>query len=198
MPNILIAEDEAILQRNIAFILSSHGYIVHTARSGLEALDAIKKRKVDLVITDLVMPGKDGMELIGYLSEFRPDIPIIIITAYPSLDTAIEAVRKKAFDYVTKPFKMQDLLKMIERALSKRKNISLLWVKLKPFKVTEREEKILKLMIEDGLIRNEEIADKLNIKPTTVKQHFENLYAKFNVSSKTALLSSLFKLIAAV
>ena len=104
MPDILVAEDEDILRRNLTFILNSSGYSTMSARSTVDAMELLRKKEFALVITDLVMPVKGGSELIQYILDKHPDISIIIITAYPSADSAINAVKSGVFDYFTKPF----------------------------------------------------------------------------------------------
>lgn len=193
MPEILIAEDEDILRRNLTFILNSSGYSTMSARSTVDAIELLKKKEFDLVITDLVMPVKGGSELIEYILENHPDIAIIIITAYPSTDSAINAVKNGIFDYFTKPFKTDDMLDAVKRALEQKKEIPLSWDKLSSFNITKRETGLLKLVIEEGITENKEIADKLSIKVTTVKQHFENLYNKFGTNNRASLISAVIK-----
>jgi DNA-binding NarL/FixJ family response regulator len=190
--SILVAEDEDVLRRNLTFILNSSGYSATPVRSSVEAIGLLKKRLFNVVITDLLMPGKGGGELIKYVSENCPDTAIIVITAYPSADSAIDAVKKGVIDYFTKPFKTDDILKAVAKSLERQKDIPILWEKLTPLGITKREEDMLRLMIEEGVTENSEIAEKLHIKPATVKQHLENLYGKFDVKSKASLISSVF------
>lgn len=193
MHRILIAEDEDVLRRNLTFILNSSGYLASSARNSLDAISLLKKKTYDIVITDLIMPDKGGGELIKYVSENCPDTYIIIMTAYPSIDSAINAVKRGIIDYFTKPFKTEDILAAIEKALERKKGTSLIWEKLKSFGVTAREEDILKTMINDEITENKEIASRYSIKESTVKQHLENLYGKFGVHNRSSLISAVFK-----
>jgi DNA-binding NarL/FixJ family response regulator len=193
MPDILVAEDEDILRRNLTFILNSSGYTTVSARTTVEGIDLLKKRHFDVVITDLVMPVKGGSELIKYIFTHHPDIAVIIITAYPSTDSAINAVKKGVFDYFTKPFKTEDMLNAVERALERKKEIPINWARLSTFNITKRETDLLKLLIDEGVTENKEIAERLSIKVTTVKQHFENLYGKFDTNNRAALVTSVIK-----
>jgi DNA-binding NarL/FixJ family response regulator len=195
MPDILIAEDEDILRRNLTFILNSSGYSTMSARSTVDAIELLKKKKFDLVITDLVMPVKGGGELIRYILDHHPDVTIIIITAYPSTDSAINAVKSGVFDYFTKPFKTEDMLNAVKKALDRKREVSFVWDRLDSYNVTKRETDLLKLVIEEGIAENKEIADSLSIKVTTVKQHFENLYNKFNTNNRASLISAVIKAI---
>ena len=193
MPEILIAEDEDILRRNLTFILNSSGYATMSARSSIDAIELLKKKKFDLVITDLVMPVKGGSELIQYILDNQPDIAVIIITAYPSADSAINAVKSCVFDYFTKPFKTEEMLSAVQRALERKKDVPFIWERLSLFNVTKRETGLLQLVIEEGIAENKEIANKLSIKATTVKQHFENLYNKFGTNNRASLISAVIK-----
>jgi len=190
--SVLVAEDEDVLRRNLTFILNSSGYSATPVRSSVEAIALLKKRLYNVVITDLLMPGQGGGELIKYVSENCPDTAIIVITAYPSADSAIDAVKKGVIDYFTKPFKTEEILKAVAKSMKRQKDIPILWEKLISVGITKREEDMLKLMVEEGITENSDIAEKLQIKPATVKQHLENLYGKFDVNSKASLISSVF------
>ena len=193
MYNILVADDEDILRRNLVMILNSAGYSTFSARSSTEAIAQFEKRRVDLLITDLVMPEKGGGELIQYAIKHSPDTHILIMTAYPSTNSAIDAVKKGVYDYFTKPFKTEDMLKAVQNALESKKEIPFSWDKLQTYNITARELSLLQAMIEDGITENKELAEKFSIKATTVKQHLENLYGKFGVRNRTALISAAIK-----
>jgi len=195
MADILVAEDEDILRRNLTFILNSSGYSAVAARTSVEAIELLKKRRFDVAITDLVMPVKGGGELIRYITEHCPGTSIIVMTAYPSADSAIDAVKKGVVDYFTKPFKTEEILAAVKRAIESKKEIPLTWEKLAPLGMTRREEDLLRVIVEGGLSETSEIADALSIKATTVKQHLENLYGKFGVKNRTSLVSAVIKLL---
>ncbi|RMD51292.1 MAG: sigma-54-dependent Fis family transcriptional regulator [Ignavibacteria bacterium] len=118
---ILIAEDEKAIRESLEMFLTDEGYDVSTAEDGLKALDLIKEETFDLVITDIKMPNLDGMELIEKGSEISPDTFFIIITAYASVKTAIDALRHGAYDYLIKPLEFDDLLIRIQRLINFRK-----------------------------------------------------------------------------
>ena len=103
MENILIVDDE----KNIVYILSEllqkWGYNPIQAGSGKEALEKFKNMSIDLVITDMVMPGMDGLSLINKITEIRPNTIIIMLTGYPSFDSAVQSIRGGAYDYLAKP-----------------------------------------------------------------------------------------------
>ena len=195
MADILIAEDEDVLRRNLTFILNSSGYSTVSSRTSVEAIELIKKRHFDVVITDLIMPVKGGGELIKYISEHCHGTSVIVITAYPSADSAIDAVKKGVTDYFTKPFKTEDILNAVKRALEKKKEIPLTWEKLIPLGLTKREADLIRLIIEDGITDIPKMADKLSIKITTVKQHLDNLYGKFAVNNRASLISAVIRIL---
>ena len=113
---ILLAEDEINLRRVLGAQLARDGYDVLTAVDGQEALDLMRENYVDLVITDLRMPRMDGMALLKGITVEKPGVPVIMITAHGTVDTAVEALKLGAFDYVTKPFDRDDFRKVVANA----------------------------------------------------------------------------------
>jgi two-component system, NtrC family, response regulator AtoC len=113
---ILVADDDEIARDVISSLLSKEEYPVVTARDGLEAIRVLRLETINLVITDLRMPGADGIEVLKYAIRKNPDIAVVIITAYGTLDTAIEAIKEGAYDYMTKPYKVQEILALAEKA----------------------------------------------------------------------------------
>jgi nitrogen regulation protein NR(I) len=113
---ILIADDEANLRRVLAAQLAKDGYEVHTAEDGRAAMDVLAEHHVDVVITDLRMPRVDGMQLLAHVASTQPDVPVIMITAHGTVDTAVEALKLGAFDYVTKPFDRAELRSVVAKA----------------------------------------------------------------------------------
>lgn len=114
---ILIAEDETILRESLAELLSDEGYRVIEAGDGKVAYDLILSRPVDLVLSDIRMPEMDGMTLLAQLRQLVPETPVIMITAYGTVQSAVSAMRAGACDYLLKPVAFEDMLLKIERAL---------------------------------------------------------------------------------
>ncbi|RJQ46080.1 MAG: response regulator [Nitrospiraceae bacterium] len=112
----LVADDDVMVRDVIVKFLSGQGYSVITANDGLEALQLLRLEDIHLVLTDLRMPGADGMEILRTAVRINPKIAVVVITAYGTLDTALEAVNEGAFDYVAKPFVMQQLLLVVRNA----------------------------------------------------------------------------------
>jgi len=117
--SILLIEDETRLRNNLHILLSRAGYTVTTAADGREGMQYLQCTHFDLVITDLVMDECDGLELMEYLAGRAPETPVIVITGYASTESAIEALRKGAYDYIAKPFEVEMMQASVERALEK-------------------------------------------------------------------------------
>ncbi len=118
MENILIVDDEKNYPTIIGEILQEEGYTSITASSGMEALDILKKEAIDLILTDVKMPGMSGIQLLENIKEINPDIPVIIMTAFGSVEKAVEAMHKGAYTFILKPFENQALIAHITKALS--------------------------------------------------------------------------------
>ena len=114
---ILIADDEPNLRRVLSAILEREGYDVSIAADGIEALDTVSQRPIQTVITDLRMPKLDGIGLLRRVAAEYPDIPVIIITAHGSVDSAVEAVKLGAFDYIEKPFEQAEIKSVVAKAV---------------------------------------------------------------------------------
>ena len=114
---ILVVDDDITVCKSISQAISIEGYDVDTALSGEEALKKDKKNPYHLIITDLMMPGISGLELLKTLKSQRPDLKLIMVTGYPTIKTAVEAIKMGAFDYIAKPFTPQDMRSVIHRAL---------------------------------------------------------------------------------
>ena len=116
-PKILAVDDESIFRFLLERHLSEAGFSALTASGGPEALAIMEQQPVDLVISDLVMPEMDGLQLIEELQKRHPGVPIIVITAHGSVESAVEAMRRGAYDYLEKPYNPEDLRMTIQRAL---------------------------------------------------------------------------------
>ncbi len=114
---ILLADDDDSLRRVLEFQLSDAGFRVLTAENGSQALELFAANEVDCVITDWRMPEMNGLELLERVNAIRSDIPIIVITAFSEVETAVSAMRHGAFDFITKPFNREAILLTIEKAL---------------------------------------------------------------------------------
>jgi len=119
MHKVLIVDDEPRILLLMQSLLKANGYEVETARDGNAALDAVRKGGIDIAVTDLRMSPMDGMTLFKEIKALAPSIPVILLTAYATVDTAIEAMKCGIFDYLTKPFKVDDMIACLKRAEAK-------------------------------------------------------------------------------
>lgn len=119
---ILAVDDEKIILDSFRKTLVLAGYSIDTVESGSEALGLIRKRDYDFVFTDLKMPEMDGVEVTKAVKHLRPDIDVIVVTGYGSIETAVETVRSGAMDYVQKPFTEDELLEFVKTATIKRQD----------------------------------------------------------------------------
>jgi two-component system response regulator AtoC len=115
---ILVVDDESNLRKVLAGLLRREGYEVDTAEDGAEAWDMLVDDDYAVVLTDLRMPNLDGMALLKRIAQRSPDLPVIIVTAHGTIDTAVEAVKLGAFDFITKPFDQQELAKVVAKAVT--------------------------------------------------------------------------------
>ena len=113
---ILVADDDDIARDVITTLLSRDGFFVTHVADGLEAINRLRVEEFHLVITDLMMPGADGIEVLKFAVRSNPDIAVVILTAYGTLDTTLEAIKAGAYDYLTKPFKAVEISILAERA----------------------------------------------------------------------------------
>lgn len=119
MPNILIIDDEKAIRKTLSEILSFEGYKIDEASDGEEGLKKFGEKSFDLVLCDIKMPKLDGIEFLERARDVNPDIPIIMISGHGNIDTAVEAVKKGAFDYVSKPPDLNRLLITLRNATEK-------------------------------------------------------------------------------
>jgi len=113
---ILIVDDEPLMRLSMVDALEAVGHDVHAAATGTEGVELVGKQAFDLVITDLRLPGADGLSVLKAAKEHHPQTEVVVITAHGSVETAVGAMKLGAFDYITKPFQMDELLLIVERA----------------------------------------------------------------------------------
>ncbi|MGB9597337.1 MAG: sigma-54-dependent transcriptional regulator, partial [Candidatus Poribacteria bacterium] len=118
---ILIIDDEPDIRQTLAYVLQDEGYETDLASTGLEGLSYISAKQFDIVITDLMLPDLDGMTIINKAREIRPEIIIVMITAYGSEEKAVEAIRAGADDYIPKPIDGDELLMKLSKSVEMRR-----------------------------------------------------------------------------
>ena len=108
-PRVLIVDDNLEMARTLAESLCDRGYAAVALGSGAAAADHLKTEQVDALVTDLRMPGVDGLDLLSLSRSLAPERPVLIMTAFSAIDTAVESIRQGAYHYLTKPFKVEEL-----------------------------------------------------------------------------------------
>jgi DNA-binding NtrC family response regulator len=146
--NLLIVDDDKNLLSVLKTILVEENHNVSTCSDGEMAIRLCKRAKFDLVITDLMMPGTNGLEVLREVRKIDQDILVILITGFGSLETAVQAIREGAYDYITKPFKLDEIKIIVNHA---REKISLI-----------RENRNLILELQEAYTQLQIINDKIN------------------------------------
>ncbi|MHB8174667.1 MAG: helix-turn-helix domain-containing protein [Nitrospirota bacterium] len=192
---VLLVEDEDLLRASLSMFLKKNGFEVLEAQDEEGALVRLKGDKFHLIITDLFLADGNGFGIMKYLQDYCQDAKCIVITGHASLDSAIKALRKGAFDYLLKPFEFDELKTAIDRALQKQSEEKLVrkldYHKIsKNYGLTKKEMEIIKIIVSDGS-SNATISENMSISKNTVKVHLRNIFKKVGVESKTALTTLL-------
>jgi len=122
--NILVVDDEEAIREVVSTMLESKGYRCTAVSNGRAAQDIVKRATPDLVLSDMIMPEMDGIKLLEWLRQFDPEIPVIMVTAIHDISTALEAIRRGAYDYILKPFEKDQLYLGVNRALQHRRLVT--------------------------------------------------------------------------
>ncbi len=163
-PFILVVDDEESMRDSCSKILKKDGFLADTAKDGSAGLEKIEKNKPDLVLIDLKMPGISGMEVLEKIKEIDPNIIPVVITGYSTVESAVEAMKKGAYDFLPKPFTPEELRIIIRRGLERRKLIL----------ETESLQKEKKL-IEENFITM--VSHQLRSPLVAIQQYFEVILA---------------------
>ncbi len=118
--NILVVDDETVARQSLTDILKLEGYTVASAPNGQAAVEYIRTHNVDLLIVDLKMPGMDGLEVVQVVNQVSPETEVILLTAYGSTETAIQALRLRIHDYLLKPVSPAQIIATVKKGLSRR------------------------------------------------------------------------------
>ena len=118
---ILVVDDEEIIRNLLQDTLSKTGYKTKTAKDGQEAIELIENEPFEIIITDLKMPGMNGVELLQHVQKINPDICILIITAYGTVESSVNAMKLGAYDYICKPFELEEMKVIIEKAVERQR-----------------------------------------------------------------------------
>jgi DNA-binding response OmpR family regulator len=118
MKNILIVEDDSKMREGLAELLKEKGYYVESAENGKKGIDKLMEKSFDVVLTDLIMPVSGGMDVLRETKRMKPATHVIMITAYATIENAVEAMKSGASDYITKPFKIDEVQTKIRKVLA--------------------------------------------------------------------------------
>ena len=142
--HILLVEDEPNVAKGLEMVLNEEGYDVDVASSGTSALEKFRGKGFDLVVSDLRLPDINGLEVINSIKEERPEVKVIIITGYPSVSSAVSAVRMGVKDYLRKPFTDEELIAAVKEALQEAEKSSMeeLLTETKEMKLIQKQEVI--------------------------------------------------------
>jgi putative nucleotidyltransferase with HDIG domain len=122
--NILVVDDEEAIREVVSTMLEAKGYHCTAVQNGRVAQDEVKKCTPDLVLSDMIMPEMDGIKLLEWMRQYDPEVPVIMVTAIHDISTALEAIRRGAYDYILKPFEKDQLFLGVGRALQHRRLIA--------------------------------------------------------------------------
>ena len=168
---ILIVEDETVMRESLRDWLTDAGYQVETAEEGEEALKAVTEQDFGIAILDLRLPGKDGLEVLREAREKNPQLKGIIITAYPSVQTAVEAIKEGAIDYLSKPFDLNELEKLIRDTLGP------VQVEIKPKAITKEA------VAEPAAVEEAKVEELIAIAPEEIPAHLKKGKADFEAGN---------------
>jgi putative nucleotidyltransferase with HDIG domain len=124
LEQILVVDDEEAIREVVSTMLESKGYRCTAVSNGRAAQDQVKKSTPDLVLSDMIMPEMDGIKLLDWIREYDPEVPVIMVTAIHDISTALEAIRRGAYDYILKPFEKDQLFLGVGRALQHRRLVA--------------------------------------------------------------------------
>src|SRR6516165_6165912 len=120
-PRVLVVDDEKVIREILSDFLTMEGYVVRTVEDGQAALRELQRRSYNLVISDLKMPNMGGLELLEQIEEQNINVLTVIMTGFGTVETAIEAMKKGAYDYILKPFKVEEVVHIVQRGLDRQR-----------------------------------------------------------------------------
>src|ERR1700746_591048 len=149
--NILVVDDEEAIREVVCTLLESKGYRCTAVSNGRAAQDQVKRTTPDLVLSEMIMPEMDGIKLLEWLRQYDPEVPVIMVTAIHDISTALEAIRRGAYDYILKPFEKDQLFLGVGRALQHRRLVN----------ENRKYQRDLEQQVEDRTARLQEALDQL-------------------------------------
>ncbi len=206
MKHILVIEDDRKMRDGVVELLKDEGYLVDSAENGKNGLEAIKTNDYDIVLTDLIMPTVDGMAILRETKRMKPKTHVILITAFATVENAVEAMKAGASEYITKPFKIDEVQTKIRRILAEaefEKHPPILDSGVIKAISNPIRKDVIKLLDKEGRLRFTDIKNTLEIDDATklsfhlrilksheiIEQDAEKIYGLTNLGKK--LLSAL-------
>lgn len=195
--SVLLIDDENIILETISDDLRNEGYDVITAPNAEKGYNKFREKPCDLVITDLIMEGMNGIQLSKKLKKTHPETPVMVLTGYPSTDSVIEALRTGVNDYLLKPCDRKELSEKVRSCLQgkikrRRKTLPAKTLRMiRDSSLTPREIEVCHLLREGH--ENGEISSQLSICVNTTKNHIKSIYKKLNAKSRAELVARLNK-----
>ena len=119
-PSILVVDDELLIRDLLYDFFTGQGWNITVAENGEKALEVLSQKPIDLILSDIKMPAMDGLTLASRVRQTHPGLPVVLMTGFPSVDTAVSALRNRVEDYVIKPFNINQLYKLIEAKLAEK------------------------------------------------------------------------------
>ena len=198
--SILIVDDEESIRVSLEFLLKQENYKINTAKNGNLALKLLSENNYDYVLSDIIMEGMSGVELLKEIKEKYPKTLVLLMTGYSSLDSAIAALRLGASDYLIKPCSKENILSSIKNSRInniRKKNIQFEKTNFAELKIIPGERPLTKkeLLVLEFLfygMKLREIAIKMDVSLATIKFHLKNLYRKLGINGRREL-ANLFK-----
>ena len=179
---ILIADDEPLVLNSVSLLLEQYGYSIIACSSATEAMEKFKNSNVDVVLTDIKMPVVSGIELLENIVSMSPDTPVILMTAFAEITTTIDAIKKRAFDFIIKPYQVDQLLYSIEKAIKYNRLLHL----EKDYKnLLEEFNRELETMVSERTmsLMALTVADRVRNPATTIGQMCRRILEKETLSS---------------
>ncbi len=178
---IFFVDDESQIRKIVQRTIERHGYDVICFEDGMSCLDELSVGDCDLLITDVSMPGLDGIELLEKVKKIRPLLDVLIVTGYGDIPMAVRAVKNGAYDFIEKPLDRDRLIPVIQNILSNDEGSE-----LKGKKLTRMEKKVLKFIVSGK--SNKEIADVLHRSVRTIEDHRNHIMHKFDAKNAVELV----------
>src|SRR5664280_702738 len=124
MSTVLILDDEPVIREVLGSVLAKAGFVTREAASAAEGLERLAKESIDLLLLDLMLPDRPGLEVLAEVKARHPEVPVVVVTAYSSVESAISAMREGAFHYLPKPFRNEEVVHVVKQALEKRRLVA--------------------------------------------------------------------------